>query len=145
MWVAIATVGCDGHESPTPPAVTGTLLCQPAMPLLSADAPLPDAAAATATLQREVVAQVTRAAFLHRVAVDGRFDEAVITRAVSARPVKDSRLVEVGVALPDRALATRVCDAILDHYLVERLGGGDMMVLPRHDVAIGDRCRPPRR
>lgn len=142
--VAIAIVGCSG-PAPTPPTVTGTLLCQPAVQVLGANPDLPADDAATAALQREVIVQVTGESFVHRVAVAGRFDEPALARAVSARPVRGSRLVEVGVALPDRGLATRVCDAILDHYVTERGGDRDLLGTHHDDVTILDHCGPPRR
>jgi hypothetical protein len=141
--VAFASVGCKAREPSPPPSVIGTLLCEPHTPhLLGANGTLPDEIEDTKALQREVIARVTSEAFVHRVAIDEGFDEAATARAVSARPIKDSRLVEIGVAIPDRVLATRVCDAILDHYVIERRGGsGDPLLMPEDDVILLDHCR----
>jgi hypothetical protein len=134
---AIAIISCGGRDA-TPRPATGTLLCEPRIAVMGANpAELPDEAALVEALQREVIAQVTDEAFVRRVAVDVGGDEVAIARALSARPVKDSRIVEIDVALPDRLRARRVCDAILDRYTAERRAAS------HDDVQVLDQCRPP--
>src|SRR5688572_16565701 len=122
----LATIAACNRAAPPPPApppmVTGTLVCEPPMRVLGSTTDLPDTRAASEALAREIVARVHDEMFLNGVADDVHADAGEILHAVTARAVKDSRLVEVGVSLPDRALAMRVCNAILDHVVAERIG-----------------------
>jgi hypothetical protein len=127
MLLAIAACG-----GPDPrPTATGTFLCEPAISQLLTGAPVSDPEVMAKAEEREAIARFHRPDFLRRVAADTQLDAAVIIHAASIRRVKDSRLVEVGVALPDRVLATRVCDSILAH-----------LRFPHPDVRIVDECAP---
>lgn len=107
-------LGCGSDEhAPPPPHVFGTLIVEANLSLVLGR--IPDEPAETAALQRQAVEHLRDRAFLRRIADDQHLDPAVM-RHVSARAVKDSRLVELGVALDDDALAVRVCNAILDRY-----------------------------
>jgi len=125
--------------------VTATLICEAEVRALGAGA-VPDGQEATEALQREVARGITEAPLLGRVAAREQIDAGDLSAAVRAREVRDSRLVEIGVALPDVAQATRVCNDLVDLYLAGRMKG----VLRPADVRVSDRCaaagaRAPRR
>ena len=143
-WAALIVIVAACGDTPARPTVTGTLICQPQTAVLGVNGAVPDDQATTVALEQQVVEQITSERFLFRVAAEEHVEQATLAHAVTARPVKDSRLVEIGVALPDRAVAQRVCNAILDDYMVARMTGDDRLAAPHEDVRIVDHCAPPR-
>jgi uncharacterized protein involved in exopolysaccharide biosynthesis len=61
---------------------------------------------------RALVDDVVRELAAHGVTVDGE----TLRRGVTARRVKDSRVIEVAVALPDRPLAIDACNTLMQRY-----------------------------
>jgi hypothetical protein len=143
ILMLVAACGGERATPPPPPNALGTLICEPQIDVVATGAADPDRIEATKALEREVADRVTDDAFLRRVALAEHLDATAVAH-VTARPVKDARLVEVAVALPDPGLALRVCNAVLEHYVDERLGGGDPLAPARTDVRILDRCSRSR-
>lgn len=132
-WIVLlAITGCGNREPRPAPTVTGTVICEPHTYDVLGPHPAPNLDVAVGAKRREVLAALQRPVFVDRVAARLQLAPIVITRAVSIRQVKDSQLIEVGVALPDRPLATRICDAILARLRWEHPG-----------VRIVDGCAPP--
>ena len=120
--------GC-GHSSPEPTAAGSLVYDAHASPLLREG---DDADDAQARLRQLVLESLQSRSFLRGVADAQHVDAAELARAVTFRPREGSRVIEVGVALDDPALALRVCNAILDTYV----GLRDFS----HDVRVLDRC-----
>jgi hypothetical protein len=126
--LGITACGADDARPKPPIAAVGTLVVDPGTPdLMLPSAQLPDPVEADRAAQRDVVSTVTSAPFLHAIAADAAFarrlgadPDGALATAVSARAVKDSRVVEIAVALADRSLAIDVCNAILVEALRDR-------------------------
>jgi hypothetical protein len=60
-------------------------------------------------------------------------------RLVDARPVRDSRILEVSITHADSAVANALCNELLRYHVNERLMSG--LDAPRWRVRILDPCR----
>lgn len=134
LLTGLVALICGCGESSPEPTVTGTLLCDAHSSLLWGNADDPEAA--QAALEQLVIEGLHGRSFLRRVADREHVDAAELARSLTVRRRKDSRVIEVGVAFADRALALRVCNAILDTCARSH----DFT----RDVRVIDHCSPRR-
>jgi hypothetical protein len=129
-WLALLVLlagACSGGRATPRPTAVGEMIVDDESPHVlgaSIDAALLDSEESNAARRHAIAAAMTDRAFLRRFVDESRFTAslgadpvATLASAVRVRPVGKSRILEVGVALPDRALARTVCNQLIEAFL----------------------------